>query len=120
MTDDEAGDEAAFVAMLKSPREYGAWAAKVRQQWEREHGVEWLHGARWRSTRPPDDPERPATWRFNPERAARYRAKLAELAAAASTPSIRDDVERVTHLGRQLELERTDATRSGTHPRTRG
>jgi hypothetical protein len=93
--DDPHSDrELAFRRMLQKPAELAAWAAGVREQWERERGVEWLHGARWRPVRPPDDPERPATFRFNPERAAAYRAKLA---AAKSGASISDATRADTH-----------------------
>lgn len=82
MTDDPPSpDERAFAALLADPDAYRAWAADVRAQWERDRGVEWLHlrgpgqPPVWRSTRPPPDPERPATFRFSMERAARNRAK---------------------------------------------
>lgn len=81
---------------------YSRMCAEACAQWEREHGVEWLHGAQWLPRRPQLDPERPATFRFNPARAAAYAAKAAAAKAAASSASM------------------GDAPRTGTHPRTRG
>lgn len=92
--------------MLDEPQELAAWAAGVREQWEREHGVEWLQGYRdgvavWRPRRPPPDPERTPQFRFNPNRAAHYAAKLAKLAAAESGASISDEARPETHPARQ-------------------
>lgn len=80
MTDGE-DREAAFRRLLQDPVAYAAWAAGVRRQWEREHGVEWFHGYRdgrevWRPVRPAEDPMTPARFRMNPRRAEAYAAKL--------------------------------------------
>lgn len=78
--------------------EYSRICREACAQWDREHGVEWLNGAQWLPHRPPLDPERPASFRFNPARAAAYAAAK----AAASSASM------------------GDAPRTGTHPRKRG
>lgn len=100
MKDDPLSDaELAFVRMLQNPARFAAWGAAVREQWERERGVEWLHGYRhgreiWKGVRPPPDPDRTPQFRFNPARAAAYAAR--ELAASSAS------------IG--------DAARTGTHP----
>jgi hypothetical protein len=91
--------ELAFRRMLQNPAELAAWAAGVREQWERARGVEWLHGYRdgvqvWRPRRPPPDLDHSPQFRFNPKRAAHYAAKLA---AAKSGASISDATRADTH-----------------------
>lgn len=94
--------ELAFRALLEQPSALAEWCEAARTRWEREHGVEWLHhrnGAQvWLPKRPRLDPDRSASFRFNPERAAAYAAAK----ASASSASI------------------GDTPRSGTHPRKQG
>ena len=103
MKDDPQSDrELAFRRMLQEPAELAAWCAGVREQWEREHGVEWSHGYRdgvevWRPRRPPPDPDRSPAFRFNLNRAKQYAAKLA---AAKSSASISDAARPETHPAR--------------------
>lgn len=90
--------ERRFLALLQDPAAFAAWSEQVRLQWEREHGVEWLHSENgvqvWRPRLPPLDPEHTAQFRFNPKRAAHYAAKRAAAAAAAASPQASSDDPR--------------------------
>lgn len=102
MTDDPLSDaELAFVRMLQRPAAFAAWAAEVRAQWQRERGVEWLHGYRhgreiWKGVPPPPDPDQAPQWRFNPNRAAAYAVKLAAAKARAAIDATRAETHPVS------------------------
>jgi plasmid stabilization system protein ParE len=101
--DDPLSDaELAFVRMVQQPARYAGWAAEVRAEWQRERGVEWLHGYRhgrqiWKGVPPPPDPDHVPQWRFNPNRAAVYAARK----LAASNASIGDTPRTGTHPSRE-------------------
>ena len=88
--DDLSPAERKFMALRHDPEAFASWSTEVREQWEREHGVEWLHHRDgkpvWRRVRPTLDPDRSPQFRFNAERAAQYAA-----ARAKSRPSMGDD-----------------------------